>query len=236
MPESEQPHTAYPDRHIRSFVQRIGRMTPAQDRALTELWPLYGIDYSADTLDLDALFGRQAPRTLEIGFGDGELLTTLASRHPERDYLGIEVHSPGVGHCLLAAQAAQVTNLKVISHDAVDVLRTSLAMMTIDEVLIYFADPWPKKRHHKRRLIQESFVSLLASRLKPGGRLRLATDWEPYAEWMLDVLMATSDFRNCAADSRYVSRPEARPITKFERRGNRLGHTARDLEFERLAN
>ncbi len=235
MPESEQPPTACPDRHIRSFVQRIGRMTPAQERALTELWPIYGVDYSANTLDLDVLFERQAPRTLEIGFGDGELLTTLASRHPERDYLGIEVHSPGVGHCLLAAQTAGLTNLRVISHDAVEVLRTSLSAMTIHEVLIYFADPWPKKRHHKRRLIQESFVSLISSRLKPGGRLRLATDWEPYAEWMLDVLMASSDFRNCAADNRYVVRPEARPVTKFERRGNRLGHVVRDLEFERLA-
>ena len=234
MSDQPQPDSQPRSHHIRSFVQRTGRITPAQERALVELWPVYGIDFDGQPLDLDARFGRTAPRVLEIGFGDGELLTTLASRRPEHDFLGIEVHTPGVGHCLLAAEHAQLHNLKLMSHDAVEVLTQSLAGALFDEVLIYFADPWPKKRHHKRRLVQAPFVSLLASRLKTGGRLRLATDWEPYAEWMLEVLGNSRQFRNCAPDKRYVERPEERPVTKFERRGTRLGHFARDLEFERL--
>jgi tRNA (guanine-N7-)-methyltransferase len=222
-----------PRRAIRSFVKRGGRITAAQQRALAELWPRYGVDYGTAALDLDALFGRRAPRTLEIGFGDGETLVALAAAHPERDYLGLEVHAPGVGHCLLRAAAAALGNLKVIQHDAVEVLETAIAPGALDEVLIYFPDPWPKKRHHKRRLVQRPFVALLATRLRAGGRLRLATDWSPYAEWMREVLDASAEFRNVAGERGYVPRPAERPVTKFERRGTRLGHEARDLEYQR---
>jgi tRNA (guanine-N7-)-methyltransferase len=228
--------TASPDaphRAIRSFVKRGGRITVGQQRALDELWPRYGIDAGSAPLDLDALFGRSAPRTLEIGFGDGETLVALAAAHPERDYLGLEVHTPGVGHCLLRAAAAGLANLKVARHDAVEVLEHSIALGALDEVLIYFPDPWPKKRHHKRRLVQPAFAALLATRIAPGGRLRLATDWAPYAEWMREVLDASAAFGNAAGAAGYVPRPAERPVTKFERRGTRLGHEARDLEYLR---
>jgi tRNA (guanine-N7-)-methyltransferase len=223
-----------PRRAIRSFVKRGGRVTVAQQRALAELWPRYGADPRGAPLDLDALFGRRAPRTLEIGFGDGETLVALAAARPERDYLGLEVHSPGVGHCLLRAAAAGLTNVKVIQRDAVEVLEQSIAPGALDEVLIYFPDPWPKKRHHKRRLVQAAFVTLIARRVAGGGRLRLATDWLPYAEWMREVLDASPDFRNLAGGGGYVPRPAERPVTKFERRGARLGHEARDLEYLRV--
>ncbi|HUO79871.1 MAG TPA: tRNA (guanosine(46)-N7)-methyltransferase TrmB [Steroidobacteraceae bacterium] len=228
--------TAAPDaprRAIRSFVRRGGRVTGAQERALAELWPRYGVAAGSEVLDLDALYGRRAPRTLEIGFGDGETLVALAAAHPERDYLGLEVHAPGVGHCLLRAAAAGLANLKLVRDDAVEVLGRCIAPGALDEVLIYFPDPWPKKRHHKRRLVQPAFVALLATRLAPGGRLRLATDWSPYAEWMREVLDAAEPFRNVAGTAGYVPRPPERPVTKFERRGARLGHAARDLEYLR---
>jgi tRNA (guanine-N7-)-methyltransferase len=238
MPDSAPPAApgapGAPRRAIRSFVQRGGRITVAQQRALAELWPRFGVDYSGQPLDLDALYGRRAPRTLEIGFGDGESLVALAAARPERDFLGIEVHAPGVGRCLLTAAARGLTNLRLVRHDAVEVLEHSLAPGTLEEVLIYFPDPWPKKRHHKRRLIQPGFVALLASRIAAGGRLRLATDWQPYADWMLEVLDACPQFRNSAGPARYVPRPAERPATRFERRGTRLGHTARDLLYERL--
>ena len=234
MPDTEPPaERPSPRRAIRSFVQRGGRITIAQERALAELWPRFGLDFSGQALDLDAVFGRSAPCTLEIGFGDGDTLVALARQHPERNFLGAEVHAPGVGHCLLAAAAAELRNLRVVRHDAVELLSESIAAGALAEILIYFADPWPKKRHHKRRLIQPEFVALLASRLRAGGRLRLATDWQPYAEWMLDVLGASADFDNCAGAKRYVPRPAERPETKFERRGLSLGHVARDLVFER---
>jgi len=229
--------TALPDaphRAIRSFVKRGGRITVAQQRALAELWPRYGAAAGSSPLDLDALFGRRAPRTLEIGFGDGETLVALAAAHPERDYLGLEVHAPGVGHCLLRAAESGLGNVRVVQHDAVEVLEHSILPRALDEVLIYFPDPWPKKRHHKRRLVQPPFVALLATRLAPGGRLRLATDWAPYADWMRGVLDASAAFRNVAGDAGFVPRPAERPVTKFERRGARLGHEARDLEYQRL--
>jgi tRNA (guanine-N7-)-methyltransferase len=234
MPEAPSGATPAPRRAIRSFVKRGGRITAAQQRALAGLWPRFGIDYHGTAFDLDALFGRYAPRTLEIGFGNGETLVTLAAANPARDYLGVEVHAPGVGHCLLAAAAAGLGNLKLVQHDAVEVLEHAIAAGALDEVLIYFADPWPKKRHHKRRLIQPALVALLASRLRRGGRLRLATDWEPYAEWMLEVLDANPSFRNSATAGRYLEPPAERPVTKFERRGLGLGHVTRDLVFERL--
>jgi tRNA (guanine-N7-)-methyltransferase len=223
-------------RSIRSFVIRAGRVTDAQQRAMSELWPVYGLDFDPlRALDLAAIFGRVAPRTLEIGFGNGENLATLAAAHRERDYLGIEVHRAGVGRLLQAARDARLTNLRVVSHDAVEVLEQSIAPGALDEVLILFPDPWHKKRHHKRRIVQPAFVALLADRLRAGGRLSLATDWEPYAEWMLEVLGKEPALENLAADGRFVPRPEWRTLTRFEARGERLGHGVHDLAFRRRA-
>src|SRR6202051_905458 len=170
-----------PHRHIRSFVLRAGRMTPAQERALTELWPSYGVDLSDGPLDLEAIFGRRAPRCLEIGFGVGEVIGSLAENHPPIDYIGIEVHRPGLGRLLLPARQAIARNLRVICHDAAEVLRDKLPDDSVDEILVFFPDPWHKKRHHKRRLIEPAFAGLLAGKLRRGGVLRLATDWQGYS-------------------------------------------------------
>ena len=216
---------------------RAGRMTAGQSRALEDLWPRFGVDYSATPLDLPALFGRDAPRTLEIGFGNGEHLARLAAAHPERDYLGIEVHRPGVGHVLMLAEAAGLTNLRVSDHDAVEVLHQQIPPATLDEVLVLFPDPWHKKRHHKRRLIQPPFIELLATRLRPGGVLRLATDWEEYALQMLEVLRAAPAlFVNLSPSGDWMPRPEERAPTRFEKRGARLGHGVWDLAFRRAGN
>jgi tRNA (guanine-N7-)-methyltransferase len=220
-------------RSIRSFVTRAGRITEAQQRALDELWPKYGLEFEPRTLDLDALFGRSAPRVAEIGFGNGENIAALATAHPERDYLGIEVHRAGVGRLMLAAEAAHLTNLRIVCHDAVEVFEQQLAAESLDEVLILFPDPWHKKRHHKRRLIQPPFVSLVVSRLKPRGLLRLATDWEPYAAQMLEVLNANPSLTNLAANATFVERAGERVTTRFEKRGARLGHGVWDLAFQR---
>jgi tRNA (guanine-N7-)-methyltransferase len=217
----------------RRYGLRAGRITPAQKRALEELMPRYGIPFDGRPLDLDAAFGRRAPRVLEIGFGNGDMLVEMATRQPASDFIGAEVHPPGVGHCLLAIQAAGLANVRVVAHDAVEVLRDGLAPASLDEVHLYFPDPWPKKRHHKRRLVQPEFVALVASRLRPGGTLRMATDWEPYAAWMLEVLDASPDFRNAAPGGGCVERPE-RDATRFERRGQRLGHAVFDFEFVRV--
>jgi tRNA (guanine-N7-)-methyltransferase len=228
--------TSEPPTHrpIRSFVVRAGRMTAGQSRALDDLWPRYGVEYTAQPLDLDTLFGRQAPRTLEIGFGNGEHMAALAAAHPERDYLGIEVHRPGVGHLLMLAATQGLTNIRTSQHDAVEVLREQIARASLDEVLVLFPDPWHKKRHHKRRLIQTPFVELIASRLKPGGVFRLATDWEEYAVQMLDVLgAATTLFGNLSPTGDWMPRPEERAPTRFEKRGARLGHGVWDLAFEK---
>lgn len=220
-------------RAIRSFVQRAGRITDGQRRALTDLWPRYGIDPGEEPIDLEASFGRRAPVTLEIGFGDGESTVALAAQYPERNVLGIEVHPPGVGHCLLLAERSGVHNLRVVSQDAVEVLQRRLPDASLDEVLLYFPDPWPKKRHHKRRILQPDFVALLARKLTPGGIFRLATDWAPYAEHMLEVMSASADFKNLSPTGDWVERPASRPVTRFERRGDRLGHVVRDLAFRR---
>ena len=223
------------NRPIRSFVMRTGRMTAGQTRALEELWPRYGVEFSPQPLPLDALFGRVAPRTLEIGFGNGEHLAALATLHPERDYLGIEVHRPGVGHLLLLAATNNLTNLRASAHDAVEVLREQIAESSLDEVLVLFPDPWHKKRHHKRRLIRPPFVELIASRLRQGGVLRLATDWEEYALQMLEVLNAASAlFANLSPTRDWMPRPEERAPTRFEKRGARLGHGVWDLAFKRI--
>jgi tRNA (guanine-N7-)-methyltransferase len=221
-----------PARGIRSYVLRAGRITQAQKRALEELMPRHGIPYSPAPLDLDRVFGRAAPRVLEIGFGNGDTLVGLAAQSPARDFIGVEVHPPGVGHCLLEVESRGLANVRVIAHDAVEVLAHQLAPASLDEVLLYFPDPWPKKRHHKRRIVQPAFAALVADRLKPGGRLKLATDWEPYAAWMLEVLDAAPGLENAAPGGGCVDRPE-RGATRFERRGRRLGHRVFDLEYLR---
>ncbi|HLA72439.1 MAG TPA: tRNA (guanosine(46)-N7)-methyltransferase TrmB [Steroidobacteraceae bacterium] len=224
------------NRPIRSFVMRAGRMTVAQARALEELWPRYGVEFAAQPLSLDELFGRAAPRTLEIGFGNGEHLAALAGAHPGRDYFGVEVHRPGVGHLLLLAATDNLANVRVSTHDAVEVLREQIAPASLDEVLVLFPDPWHKKRHHKRRLIQPPLVELIASRMRPGGVFKLATDWEEYARQMLEVLgAATPLFKNLSPTGDWMPRPDDRAPTRFEKRGARLGHGVWDLSFERGA-
>lgn len=228
-------------RRIRSFVLRAGRITDAQTRALEAQWSRFGVDLPSGTgvapLELDGMFRRSAPRSVEIGFGNGDNLLGLAVGHPERDFLGIEVHRAGVGHLLIEAAAADLHNVRVVCHDAVEVFERHLAPNSLDEVLILFPDPWHKTRHHKRRLIQPAFVDTLASRLRPGGQLHLATDWEPYAVHMLEILGAHPAFRNLASSPEgFMPRPEWRALTRFERRGQRLGHGVWDLSFERLPN
>ncbi len=220
-------------RSIRSFVTRSGRITAAQERALEVLWPKYGVAFGTQRLEPKALFGREAPLSIEIGFGNGENLLALAAAHPERDYLGIEVHRPGVGRLLLGLEERQLGNVRVICHDAVEVLDVQIAPQSVDECLILFPDPWPKKRHHKRRLIQRPFAELLASRLGRDGVLRLATDWQPYALQMLETLAATAGLENLATGGAFVPRPPERAPTRFERRGERLGHEVWDLAFRR---
>lgn len=220
-------------RAVRSYVVRSGRVTAGQQRALAELWPKYGMEYASLAADLDQTFGRAAPRMIEIGFGAGEALLAFAQTHPEMDCLGIEVHPPGVGHLLLGAHAADLKNLRILCHDAVDVLRQQIPPASISLLHVFFPDPWPKKRHHKRRLIQPAFVELLARVLAPRGTLRLATDWEPYAAHMREVIDASSAFTNVSADGGFVARAEERPLTRFERRGQRLGHAVWDLEYRR---
>lgn len=219
-------------RAIRSFVLRQGRLTAAQQRAVETLLPEYGIPYAAEPLDLGQVFGRTAPKILEIGFGMGAATAQIAAANPDRDYLGIEVHTPGVGNLLKLMQEQGLTNLRVIQHDAVEVLRDMIADAALDGVHIFFPDPWPKKRHYKRRLVQAEFVALLCGKLKPGGYLHFATDWEEYAQWALEVLRAEPKLANTVAD--YAPRPDYRPLTKFEQRGLNLGHGVWDLIFRRI--
>ena len=218
-------------RSIRSYVLRQGRISNAQRRAHAELLPVYGIPASAGPLDLDRIFGRAAPKILEIGFGMGETTAAIAAQHPERDYLGVEVHTPGVGSLLKLIAELNLENVRVIQQDAVEVL-DRITPAALDGVHIFFPDPWPKKRHHKRRLLQPPFVALLASRLKPDAIVHVCTDWEDYARQMLEVLAAEPALENTAAA--YAARPETRPQTKFERRGLELGHPVRDLVFRKI--
>lgn len=220
-------------RAVRSYVIRAGRMTSAQRRALEELWPQFGIDFQPHPLELERLFGRSAARILEIGFGNGEHLLERALAQPDSDFLGVEVHPPGVGHLLLAATRAGCTNIRIIAHDAVAVLQWQIPPQSIDEIQLLFPDPWPKKRHHKRRLVQSEFVAMAAQRLRDRGRLHLATDWEPYAQEMLSVLRACDLLTNCADNDGFIDIVGTRTATRFERRGERLGHRLRELLFQR---
>ncbi len=218
-------------RHIRSFVLRQGRVTPAQQRACDKLLPRFGIPYSPLPLNLVEVFGREAPKILEIGFGMGESTAAIALGHPENDYLAIEVHTPGVGNLLKLIDARHIGNVRIIKHDAVDVLRDMIATGSLDGVHIFFPDPWHKARHNKRRLIQTPFISQLVHKLKPGGYIHVATDWQDYAEQALAVLSAEPLLENTATD--FAPRPAYRPLTKFEQRGMRLGHSVWDLVFRR---
>ncbi len=218
---------------IRSFVRRAGRMTASQQRALEELWPEYGVDYAPAVLDLDELFGRGAERVLEIGFGNGESLVEQARSHPEFDYIGIEVHEPGVGHCLLKAKDAQAANLKLIAHDAIEVLTYQVPTASLSRINLYFPDPWPKKRHHKRRIVQAPFLALCADKLAPGGTLHIATDWENYAQHIDEMLAGCADFVLVERREHGGETPPDRPGTKFERRGLEHGHRIWDWRFKK---
>ena len=219
-------------RGIRSYVLRQGRTSPAQTRAVETLLPRFGVAYQTEPVDLAALFGRVAPTVLEIGFGMGETTAMIAQALPETDFLGIEVHTPGVGALLRLIEESALTNVRIVQHDAVEVVRNMIAAESLAGIHIFFPDPWPKKRHHKRRLIQPAFVAMLASRLRPAGYLHLATDWEEYAQQMLEVLAAEPLLRNTAAG--FAPRPGYRPLTKFEQRGLDLGHGVWDLVFRRI--
>ena len=231
--DDEGVYTAGRAGHIRSFVRRQGRLSNAQQRHHEQMMGAIGVPYVARMLDLDAVFGRRAPKVLEIGFGMGETSAEIAARHPENDYLGVEVHTPGVGSLCKRVAENGLANVRIVQHDAVEVVRDMIAPGSLAGVHVFFPDPWPKKRHHKRRLLQPPFVALLASRLQPGGYIHCATDWEDYAQQMLVVLAAEPLLENSAGD--FAARPSGRPQTRFEARGLSLGHAVRELVFRRRA-
>ncbi|OOE76443.1 tRNA (guanosine(46)-N7)-methyltransferase TrmB [Salinivibrio sp. PR6] len=222
-------------RKVRSFVRREGRLTKGQEQALNESWPTMGIDFEATELDWQQVFGNDNPVVLEIGFGMGASLVEMAKNAPEKNFVGIEVHTPGVGACLMAAREAGVSNLRVMCHDAVEVFEQMLPKDSLDTVQLFFPDPWHKKRHHKRRIVQLPFAEMVRDKLKVGGVFHMATDWENYAEHMIDVMEAAPHYQNVAQDGLYVPRPDDRPLTKFEQRGQRLGHGVWDIKYTRTA-
>lgn len=220
-------------RKIRSFVRREGRLTKGQEHAMEKNWPTMGIDFATEMLDWTQVFNREAPVVLEIGFGMGASLVEMAQAAPEKNYVGIEVHSPGVGHCLMGAEAANLTNLRVMCHDGVEVFEHMIPDGSLDMVQLFFPDPWHKARHHKRRIVQPEFAQMLRKKLKIGGIFHMATDWENYAEHMVEVMDAAPGYKNTATDGAYIARPEDRPLTKFEARGHRLGHGVWDMKYMR---
>ncbi len=221
-------------RTIKSFIKREGRLTKGQQYALDNLWPKFGIDYSEHQLNLDKIFGRTAEKILEIGFGNGDSLWQMAEASSEKDFIGIEVHRPGVGHLLHLIETSGNTNLRIISYDAIDVLNNQIEDNTLDRVQLFFPDPWHKKKHHKRRIVQDGFANLIAEKLKPDGIFHLATDWENYAGHMLEVLNRNNNFKNLSEDNKFVPKPLARPTTKFEIRGQKLGHGVWDMVFKKI--
>lgn len=218
-------------RSIRSFVVRNGRTTAAQTDALQRLLPKFGIPYTDSQLDISEAFGRKAPVWLEIGFGNGDVLINMGSNNPDANILGAEVHESGIGHALIGVEQNSLDNVRVIQHDAMEILENMLAPNSLDRVLLLFPDPWHKKRHHKRRIVQEDFLNAVARTLKPGGILHCATDWAEYGEWMIERLENDPRFDNCAGPGKGSPRPEWRPVTRFERRGHRLGHEVIDLLY-----
>lgn len=222
-------------RKIQSFVKREGRLTKGQAKALEDGWPTMGLEHAQGKLDWTEVFGRQAPVVLEIGFGMGKSLVEMAANESDKDFVGIEVHRPGVGACIADAQERGITNLRLFEHDAVEVLADCVADDSLARLHLFFPDPWHKKRHHKRRIVQPDFVQKLRSKLAVGGVFHMATDWENYAEHMLEVMSSAEGFKNLSEQEDYVPRPEQRPLTKFEQRGHRLGHGVWDLMFERIS-
>ena len=223
-----------PQQHnvIRSFVLRQGRVSNAQRRAYEDLLPKYGVPYTKGLLNFEIVYGREAPRYLEIGSGMGETTVSIARSHPQNDYLAIEVYTPGIGSLLKQIEEFKLTNLRIVQHDAVEVVNNMFPQEYLDGIHIFFPDPWPKLRHHKRRLIQPGFISLLCKHLKPGGYIHVATDWNNYADQILEVMSNELSLTNTARD--FVQRPEYRPLTKFEQRGLRLGHKVWDLVFKKI--
>lgn len=221
-------------RKIKSFVRREGRMTRAQQNAIEQLWPKYGLECKGGMLKLEEVFGRRSEVILEVGFGMGDSLLEMALQHPENDYIGVEVHRPGIGALLIQMQAAQATNIRLFQEDVNEVLTHCIPDEGLAGINIFFPDPWPKKRHHKRRLIQMSFIELLHQKLALGGRLHLATDWENYAEHMMEVLSAHDGFNNLAGHGNFIEQQALRPMTKFEKRGLKLGHGVWDLVFVKM--
>lgn len=230
--DSQRPPNRSP-RRIRSFVLRQGRLTRGQQRAFDLHWPELGIGYRAQLLNLEALFGNPHPVYLEIGFGNGESLAAMARDNPQNNFIGIEVHGPGVGHLLMKLEEYGCSNVRVCRHDAVEVVRDMIPDASLAGVFLFFPDPWHKKRHHKRRIVQPAFVELLGHKIRPGGFLHAATDWEDYAQHMLAALQTSPRFRNTATQGDFVPRPGYRTQTRFEQRGLRLGHGVWDLIFER---
>ncbi|WP_312298922.1 tRNA (guanosine(46)-N7)-methyltransferase TrmB [Stutzerimonas nitrititolerans] len=222
-------------RTIKSFVMRAGRMTEGQQRGLDQGWPRFGLELADGMRDFDEVFGRQAPRAFEIGFGMGHSTLEMAAAAPEQDFIGVEVHKPGVGALLGGLLSQNLSNVRIYSCDALEVLRECVPDSSLDRVLLFFPDPWHKSRHHKRRIVQPAFAELVRQKLKVGGVLHMATDWQPYAEYMLEVMSVAPGYVNQAVDGQYVERPPERPVTKFERRGERLGHGVWDLKFQRNA-
>ncbi|PKF50076.1 tRNA (guanosine(46)-N7)-methyltransferase TrmB [Enterovibrio nigricans] len=221
-------------RKIRSFVRREGRLTKGQEQAMNDCWPTMGIDFEEKQLNWTEVFGNDNPVVLEIGFGMGASLVEMAKNAPEKNFIGIEVHSPGVGACLMAARDAGITNLRVMCHDAVEVFEHMLPVASLETVQLFFPDPWHKARHHKRRIVQPEFVQMLRDKLKIGGIFHMATDWENYAEHMVEVMDVAPGYKNTATDGSYIERPEERPLTKFEARGHRLGHGVWDMKYARV--
>ena len=222
-------------RAIRSFVRRQGRMTSAQEQALATLWPVFGLELTGKLLDINAVFGRDAPKILEIGFGTGDALLEMAAQCPEQDFIGVDVHRPGVGRVLRELETRQLSNVRLFCADATEVLASSIGDASLARVLLFFPDPWPKKRHQKRRIVQQPFVAQVHQKLMEGGQFHLATDWEDYATHMLAAMEAAPGFVNTVGTNNFCPRPEYRPITKFERRGERLGHGIWDLVYAKEA-